>query len=248
MEGVGKWLGGVCVLDNVTMRVPTGGLVGLIGPNGAGKSTLFAVVSGFESADGGAVFFANRRLEGLPPNARARLGLMRTFQVPRPFGRLSVRENLAAAAPGQRGETMWGAFFGGATGRAEQTTIAKRADKVIDFLNLSAVRDLPAQQLSGGQRKLVELGRVLMTEPSMILLDEPFAGVNPLLQDEISDHIRALNHRGIGFLIVEHNLAALSRLVNHMYAMDRGYILVEGTPDEVLANKIVHEAYTGGAV
>ncbi|SLN64315.1 ABC transporter ATP-binding protein [Oceanibacterium hippocampi] len=248
ISNVDKWLGGVRVLDNVSMEVPDGGLIGLIGPNGAGKSTLFAVVSGFEPADGGEVRFADSPLGSTGPVARARRGLMRTFQVPRPFSKLTVRENLAAAAPGQRGETLWGAFFGAGAARAEQAAIRERADAIIDFLNLNAVRDSLAGQVSGGQRKLIELGRVLMAEPKMILLDEPFAGVNPVLQEEISDHIRTLNGQGIGFLIVEHNLAALSRLVGHLYAMDRGRMLMDGTPADVLADPVVREAYTGGAV
>jgi branched-chain amino acid transport system ATP-binding protein len=245
---VGKWLGGIRVLDDVTMRVPDHGLIGLIGPNGAGKSTLFAVISGFEPADSGDIRFADRVLNGLPPQPRAHLGLIRTFQVPRPFTRLSVRENLAAAAPRQSGETLRGAFFGGAASRAEQAAIRERSEQLIAFLNLGAVKDSPARDLSGGQRKLLEFGRVLMAEPKMILLDEPFAGVNPVLQQTISDCISTLNQRGVGFLIVEHNLAALSRLVGHLYAMDRGRILAEGTPDQVLADPAVREAYTGGAL
>jgi branched-chain amino acid transport system ATP-binding protein len=247
ISGVSKWLGGVHVLDQVTIKVPAGGLVGLIGPNGAGKSTLFSVASGFEAADDGEIRFGETRLDTLPPQRRAQLGLMRTFQVPRPFGRLTVRENLAAAAPGQRGETLWGAFFGGAAGRGEQAAIRESADAILDFLNLQAVADLPARQLSGGQRKLLELGRILMAKPKMILLDEPFAGVNPVLQEEIAAHIRTLNAQGIGFLIVEHNLAILSRLVGHLYAMDRGCILAEGAPSRVLAEPAVRDAYTGGA-
>jgi branched-chain amino acid transport system ATP-binding protein len=247
ISNVSKWLGGVHVLDHVTLEVPPGGLVGLIGPNGAGKSTLFAVASGFEAADQGEIRFGGTRLDDLPPQRRARLGLMRTFQVPRPFGRLTVRENLATAAPGQRGEALFGAFFGGAAARAEQAAIRDQADAIIAFLNLQAVGDVPARQLSGGQQKLLELGRILMAKPKMILLDEPFAGVNPVLQEEIAAHIRRLNAQGIGFLIVEHNLAALMRLVGHLYAMDRGRILADGAPATVLAQPAVRDAYTGGA-
>ena len=247
IDRVGKWLGGVCVLDNVSMRVPDGGLIGLIGPNGAGKSTLFAVVSGFEAPESGTVQFADRPLTGLAPQARARFGLMRTFQVPRPFGKLTVVENMMAAAPSRKGETVWAAFFGGAAARREQDEIRAHAEEVITFLGLGAVRDNRASDLSGGQLKLLELGRVLMASPKMILLDEPFAGVNPVLQEDISERIRDLNARGIGFLIVEHNLAALSRLVGRLYALDRGRILAEGTPAEVLAEPAVRAAYTGDA-
>src|SRR5579862_6510407 len=155
IEHVGKSLGGLRVLEDVSITVPAQGLVGLIGPNGAGKSTLFAVVSGFETADGGATRFDDQRLDGLSPEVRARRGLVRTFQVPRQFSHLTVRENLAAAAPGQVGERLWGAFFGGARARREQAEIQASADTVMGFLRLSAVADLPSGKLSGGQRKLL---------------------------------------------------------------------------------------------
>ncbi|MEJ0068636.1 MAG: ABC transporter ATP-binding protein [Pseudomonadota bacterium] len=246
IEHVGKSLGGLRVLEDVSITVPAQGLVGLIGPNGAGKSTLFAVVSGFEAADDGAMRFDDQRLDGLSPEVRARRGLVRTFQVPRQFSHLTVRENLAAAAPGQVGERLWGAFLGGARARREQAEIQASADTVMGFLRLSAVADLPSGKLSGGQRKLLELGRVLMTKPRMILLDEPFAGVNPVLFGEIAEHIRSLNAQGIGFLIVEHNLQVLAGLVQALHFMDRGRILAAGAPDAVLSDRRVQEAYMGG--
>jgi branched-chain amino acid transport system ATP-binding protein len=246
VDRISKAIGGLRILRSVSMTVPSHGLVGLIGPNGAGKSTAFAVASGFMRSDSGEVWFDDRPLNALPPQARARLGLVRTFQVPRPFGNLTVRENLAVAAPAEAGERLRCVYFGRRRFRREEEAVCARADEIVRFLNLTAVADSPTRQLSGGQRKLVEIGRVLMTDPKMILLDEPFAGVNPVLFAEISERILELNARGVGFLIVEHNLQALARMVRHLYVMDRGSILAEGRPNEVLSDSRVREAYIGG--
>ncbi|HEX2887289.1 ABC transporter ATP-binding protein [Vineibacter terrae] len=246
IDGVSKSFGGLQILQDVSIAVPAGGLVGLIGPNGAGKSTLFAVVGGFEPADAGHVRFEGRTLDSLSPQARARQGLMRTFQVPRPFSHLTVRENLAVSAPHQKGERLRFAFLAGGVLKREQAAIAEQAGKVMDFLRLAPVADLPAGQLSGGQRKLLELGRMLMCKPRMILLDEPFAGVNPVLYAEIADRIVAINQSGIGFLIVEHNIPALTRMVNQLHVLDRGRIIAHGPPDDVLKDARVRTAYIGG--
>ncbi|WP_406857146.1 ABC transporter ATP-binding protein [Alsobacter sp. KACC 23698] len=232
----------------MSFSTPLGSLSGVIGPNGAGKSTLFALISGFQASDLGEVTFAGQRLDGLSADQRARQGLARTFQVPRPFAHLTVRENLAVGAQGQAGEGLFNALFRGGLVRRQERRIFERVDGVIDFLKLGAVATAPAGRLSGGQRKLLELGRALMMEPKFILLDEPFAGVNPVLIDEISDRIKAANARGVGFLIVEHNLSSLARLVDRMLVMDRGRLLADGAPDEVLDDKSVQEAYMGGVV
>jgi branched-chain amino acid transport system ATP-binding protein len=246
VEGLSKAIGGLRILDGVSLAVPADGMIGLIGPNGAGKSSLFAVISGFMAADAGAMSFGGAALDARSPQARSRLGLLRTFQVPRPFSHLTVRENLMVAAPDQKGQTLRGALFGGAAVRREREAIRARAAEIIEFLNLAAVADAPARQLSGGQRKLLELGRVLMAKPRMILLDEPFAGVNPVLFGQIGERLQALNATGIGFFIIEHNLQALARLVRRLHVMDRGRLLAEGAPDEVLRDPAVREAYIGG--
>ncbi|WP_298956743.1 ABC transporter ATP-binding protein [uncultured Methylobacterium sp.] len=238
--------GGFQALDGVTLSMGPGDLVGLIGPNGAGKSTLFSVVSGFIAPDAGEVRFGDAALDGLSPSARARTGLLRTFQVPREFAHLSVRDNLRAAAPGQVGEGLIGLFFRpGEVARQERAVTAK-ADEIIAFLKLDRVADVPAGRLSGGQKKLLELGRALMVEPRTILLDEPFAGVNPVLIAEIVERIRELNARGIGFLVIEHDLQALTRLVPVLHVMDRGRILASGDPGSVLDDPGVRAAYLGG--
>jgi branched-chain amino acid transport system ATP-binding protein len=246
IRDISKSFGGFRALDDVSLEMPADGLLGVIGPNGAGKSTLFSVVSGFITADAGSVSLDGRALDRLGPASRARLGLVRTFQVPREFHHLTVRENLMAAAPDQSGENLLGLFFRPGRVRAEEERIAAAAREVMDFLRLSHVSAQPAGRLSGGQKKLLELGRALMAKPRLILLDEPFAGVNAVLVGEIAARIAELNARGIGFLVIEHDLEALSRLVPRMAVMDRGRVLAEGTPDAVLADAKVREAYLGG--
>lgn len=248
-DGVTKSFDGCVVLDDVSFAVAERGLTGIVGTNGAGKSTLFAVVSGQLAADRGSVRFANAEIGGLPPLRRARLGLGRTFQVPREFTHLTVRENFLVAARREYGETLRSVFVGWGRVRREERALGERADGLIEFLNLRAVAHAPAGTLSGGQKKLLELGRMLMGEPRCILLDEPFAGVNPVLIEEISTRIRELNAtRGIAFVIIEHHLEALKALVQHLYVMDQGRVIADGEPAAVLAEPRVLEAYMGGVI
>jgi branched-chain amino acid transport system ATP-binding protein len=247
--GVSKVFDGFRVLDEVSFTVPERGLTGIVGTNGAGKSTLFAVVSGQLAADGGRVVFAGDDVTALSPMRRAQLGMGRTFQVPREFPHLTVRENLLVAAPRKYGETLRSVFLGPGRVAREEKELHHRAAGWIRFLNLSAVADKPAGTLSGGQKKLLELGRMLMLEPRCILLDEPFAGVNPVLVGEISQRIRELNaDRGIAFVVIEHHLEALKALVSHLYVMDQGRIIADGEPAAVLAEPRVQEAYMGGVI
>lgn len=247
--GVHKSFDGFKVLDDVSFEVPERGLTGIVGTNGAGKSTLFAVVSGQVDADGGRVSFADTDITGLRPMRRAWLGLGRTFQVPREFAHLTVRENFLVAARREYGETLRSVFIGWGRVLREERTLRERADGWIEFLNLKQVTDKPAGTLSGGQKKLLELGRMLMTEPQCILLDEPFAGVNPVLVEEISNRIRELNaSHGIAFVIIEHHLEALKALVQHLYVMDQGRVIADGDPAAVLAEPRVLEAYMGGVI
>jgi branched-chain amino acid transport system ATP-binding protein len=236
------------VLDRISLSMSLDGLHGMIGPNGAGKSTFFAVLSGFLSPSSGHVTFAGAEFRGAGPALRARSGLGRTFQIPREFHHLTVRQNLMAAPRDQPGESLLSLFFAPRRVREAEARTAQQARQIIDFLRLGAVADKPAGGLSGGQKKLVELGRALMSEPKFILLDEPYAGVNPVLIEEISQRIREINaERGIGFLIIEHNLMALNRLVNDLYVLDNGRLLAHGKPDEVLSEVRVRAAYMGEA-
>lgn len=248
LKDVNKAWGGVCVLQNIDMVVDGTGITGLIGPNGAGKSTLFGVISGIIPTDSGSITFCGQTLDRLGAVHRARSGLSRTFQVPRPFKNLSVHANLCVAAPDQAGESLRAVFLQPRRVRLREQEIAADAERIARSLNLGHVMGLPASQLSGGQLKLLELGRLLMTKPKLILLDEPFAGVNPVLMEEISETIRRLAQRGTGFFVVEHNLGALSRLASHIFAMDQGLLIASGSPDEVLSNERVRTAYVGGVV
>ncbi len=235
VHGLQKSFSGLRVVDDVSFEIDAAGITGLIGPNGAGKSTLFAVVTGFLGADAGTIEFGGAGIQDLTPQARARLGLARTFQVPRPFAHLTVRENLMAAAPGHPGAV-----------RRREREMRAQANALLDFLGLAHMAGNRAGALSGGQQKLLELGRALMTEPRYVLLDEPYAGVNPVLIEEISGRIRTFAERGTGFLIVEHNLPALSRLAGRLLVMDHGRLIASGTPQEVLADRTVQDAYIGG--
>jgi branched-chain amino acid transport system ATP-binding protein len=241
--------GPIHAVRGISLAIAAARATALVGTNGAGKSTLFAVVSGQLDADAGRVSFGDADLAGLSPSRRARMGLGRTFQVPREFAHLTVRENFLVAGRRKYGETLSSVFFGWPRVRREEAALTERADAWIAFLNLAEVADRPAGTLSGGQKKLLELGRMLMLESKCILPDEPFAGVNPVLVAEISRRIRELNaERGIAFVIIEHNLEALKALATHLYVMDRGRVIAEGEPAQVLADPRVLEAYMGGVI
>ena len=248
VHSVSRRFGGFTAVDAVSLQLADGEILGIAGTNGAGKSTLFAAIAGQQPADGGRIAFRDEDITRLPPFRRARLGLVRTFQVPREFGSLTVHENLLAAAANPLGERLFAAFVPTRRLRDHEAALADKADEILRFLNLARVRDVPARGLSGGQKKLVELGRVLMLDPRCILLDEPFAGVNPVLIDEIAERVRELNGRGIAFIVIEHHLQALKALSGRMIVMDQGRILAEGDPDAVLADPRVQEAYMGGVV
>lgn len=233
------------VLDDLSLTMPGDSIVGVIGPNGAGKSTLLSVVSGFIEPAHGEVRFGAKALGGLAAHQRARLGLCRTFQVPREFRRLTVTENMLVAPSDQAGESLWSLVVRRGKVRTEEAALKERAHKWLSFLKLDGVADQPAGALSGGQKKLLELGRILMLEPRCVLLDEPYAGVNPVLIEQISERIRELHAQGIGFVIVEHNLHMLAKLASSLVVLDRGRLLAQGAPADVLANPQVRDAYMG---
>lgn len=248
INGLSAGFGGFKALDNVSLEVREGELLGLIGTNGAGKSTLFSVATGYIPPSAGTVSFGGENITDVAVHQRVRKGLARTFQVPREFSQLSVFDNMMAASPDQLGEKLTALLFSRRQVAQEEQRIAERVHELLSFLNLTRVADEPAGKLSGGQKKLLELGRLLMLKPRCILLDEPFAGVNPVLIEELSSRIVELNQGGLTVLIIEHNLDELARIVPRMYAMDRGHVIAEGEPDSVLANELVREAYMGGVI
>ena len=228
-------------------RLPPGRITGLIGPNGAGKTTLFNLIAGSLRPTAGAITFEGRDIAHAPAHRRLALGLGRTFQIPRPFAAMTVLENVLLAAQAQRGERPFANWLAPRAVAAEERRNIARAREIIDFLALARLAAEPAAVLSGGQRKLLELARVLMAEPRLVLLDEPAAGVNPTLLETIIDRIRDLHARGISFLIVEHNLDLVARLCSEVHVMAGGRLLASGPPEAVTRDKRVIEAYLGGA-
>lgn len=247
VEGVTKRFGGLVAVDDCSFGVESGSVTGLIGPNGAGKSTLFDIISGVSKADAGRVTLAGTEVSGGPPERVARYGLARTFQTPRLFYRMSCWENLMLAGARQPGETPWGALAAGAQARNREFDLSERAHELLDFLQLSHLSNSAATALSGGQRKLLSLGRALMTEPRLILLDEPAAGVNASLTRTLMDRIAQINAQGVTFLIVEHDMDLIMTLCQQVVVMHQGSVLASGKPGEVQSNRRVVEAYLGGA-
>ena len=245
-QAIVKRFGGFAAVDGVSIAVNKGEIVGLIGPNGAGKTTFFDCVAGGQRADSGRITINGRDAAGAPAHRRIGLGLARTFQIPRPFATMSLVENVMLGRKDQIGERMWPNWFRhGAVGAQERETY-ERAMALLDFMALTRLARDPARTLSGGQRKLLELARVLMAEPSIILLDEPAAGVNPSLLETIIERILAIHRQGVTFLIIEHNMDMVQRLCGRVLVMAGGKTLAQGTPAEVARDPDVIAAYLGG--
>lgn len=244
---VSRRFGGSLAVDRISLSVPPGSIAGLIGPNGAGKTTLFNLIAGTLPLSAGRIVFEGRRLEHEPAHRRIARGIGRTFQIPRPFAAMTVLENVLVAAQGQSGERVLANWLRPAVVAAEERRNQERARGIIALLALERLAQQPARVLSGGQRKLLELARVLMAEPRLVLLDEPAAGVNPALLETIMERIETLNANGMTFLIVEHNLSLVRRLCRHVTVMAQGGALASGTPKDVTADPRVTEAYLGGA-
>ncbi len=248
IDDLARCFGAHRAVDGVSLRVPAGSITGLIGPNGAGKTTLFNLLAGALRPDRGRILLDGVRVDQEPADRRLRRGLARTFQIPRPFKAMTVLENVLVAAPGQRGEATWPNWFlPGAVARQEQALI-ERARAWLDFLTLGRHADALAASLSGGQRKLLELARVLMAEPRIVLLDEPAAGVAPPLLETITERILDLNARGLTFVIIEHHLPLIARLCGVVHVMVSGRLLVSGSPAEVTRDARVQDAYLGEPV
>jgi branched-chain amino acid transport system ATP-binding protein len=247
LHGVTRRFGGHAAVDDVSFRVRPGTITGLIGPNGAGKTTLFNLVAGALPPTAGRITLGGRRLDGQPPHRVLRAGVARTFQIPRPFAAMTVLENVMLAGQDQPGERFWRNWLRPGAVAAGERALRERAGELLDFVGLGALLGAPARVLSGGQRKLLELARALMTAPRLLLLDEPAAGVNPTLLEEIAARIVALNRRGTTVLMVEHNLDLVMRLCRPVLVMASGRLLLEGEPETVRADPRVQAAYLGAA-
>jgi ABC-type branched-subunit amino acid transport system ATPase component len=236
---------GVAALTGVSFAVAPGSITGLIGPNGAGKTTLFNCISGLVPPQRGTVRFDGADITGWRPDRITRRGLVRTFQIARGFPRLSVMENLLLYGAGQPGELLLPALLRSPAARRREAELHERALAIAARLNLRRVLDAPAASLSGGQKKLLEIGRALMTDPKLILLDEPIAGINPALADEIAAHLESLRRDGLTFLVIEHHMDMIARLCDPVIVMAEGRTLAEGSFAEIAAMGEVQEAYMG---
>ncbi len=237
-SGVCKSFGGIRALDHCSIDVDKGSITGLIGPNGSGKTTLFNVATCYEVLDEGQIQFEGRSIVGLSPDRIFRLGVARTFQLTRVFPRLTVLENMHVASQ-RRG-------FKALLSRWSSSHEQRRAMELLDFVGIAHLKDLPASDLSYGQKKLLEFAYVLISDPQVILLDEPAGGVNPTMIHQLTDRIRSLNTTGVTFLIVEHNMEFVMGLCDRVMVMHRGAKIADGTPEVIRKNPAVLEAYLGG--
>jgi branched-chain amino acid transport system ATP-binding protein len=247
IENLTKQFAGIKAVDECSFQVEAGSITGVIGPNGAGKTTLFNLIAGFIKPTAGRISLQNQDVTGLPPHRLFHQGLVRTFQIPREFSRMTVLENLMLVPPDQLGENLVAAWFRWRRILSQETDVRQRAESVLEWLNLSHVRDELAQNLSGGQKKLLELGRTLMIDPQLILLDEPGAGVNRTLLKELSGTIRRLNtEQGCTICLIDHDLDLVGELCDRVVVMAQGTVLTEGTMAEIRQHPEVQAAYLGG--
>ena len=245
-RGVRKSFGALVAVNDVSIQVPRQKITIIIGPNGSGKTTLINVISGVYKPEKGQIIFDGQDITGLPPHEIYRLGLVRTFQIPALWHRLTVLENMLAAAKDHPGEKWRYAPLKGKW-RDYEESLVEKAFKILDFLGILKLWNRRSGELSGGQLRLLEVGRALMVDARMILMDEPLASLNPVIAREICEHLTRLRDElGITFLLIEHRLDIALDYVDHAYAMHRGRIIASGTPEEVVSNPAVIESYLGG--
>ena len=246
VEDLHKHFGGFHAVDGASLRIETGSITGLIGPNGAGKTTLFNVIAGRLPPTSGRVMMDGEDITGLPPHELFHKGLLRTFQIAHEFSSMTVRENLMMVPAAQHGETLWNAWFRRGKIAAEERALAAKADEVLEFLTISHIADEKAGNISGGQKKLLELGRTMMVDAKIVFLDEVGAGVNRTLLNTIGDAIVRLNkERGYTFCVIEHDMDFIGRLCDPVIVMAEGKVLAEGSAAHIMENEAVIEAYLG---
>jgi branched-chain amino acid transport system ATP-binding protein len=246
-RGLNLAFDGVRAVDDMAITLRRGEFLGLIGPNGAGKTTLFNMLAGTYRPQAGSILINGVEAASRDASSRIALGLGRTFQIPKPFPQMTVLENVVTGAQNQSGESLFANFLNFGKVKTEEIAAIERAREILDFVKLSHLSNEPARVLSGGQRKLLELARVLMADPSAILLDEPAAGVNPALLEFIISRVLALNAQGKSILLIEHNMDMVTRLCHRVVVMAGGRYLTEGKSDEISRNPAVIKAYLGAA-
>jgi branched-chain amino acid transport system ATP-binding protein len=246
VENLHRHFGGFRAVDGASLEIREGSITGLVGPNGAGKTTLFNVIAGVLPPTSGRVTMAGDDVTGMAPHELFHKGLLRTFQIAHEFSSMTVRENLMMVPGGQSGESLWNTWFGRKRIANEERALQAKADEVLEFLTVDHLRDEKASNLSGGQKKLLELGRTMMVDARIVFLDEVGAGVNRTLLNTIGDAIIRLNkERGYTFCMIEHDMEFIGRLCDPVIVMAEGKVLAEGTIDEIKANEQVIEAYLG---
>jgi ABC-type branched-subunit amino acid transport system ATPase component len=243
-----RGFGGVQALRGATFSVEASQVCALIGPNGAGKSTAVAIIGGALAADKGRVLLHGTDITGWPANRVARAGLIRTYQLSRELARLTVTENLMVVPYQQAGESLWRIFARPGLVRAQERQLLARALEILETFGLYRLRDNYAGELSGGQKRLLELARSVMAEPRVLVLDEPMAGINPALIEKIGEHILALRDTGVTVLMVEHNLGVVDRICDHVIVLAEGATLATGLMSDLRQHPEVVKAYLGGAL
>jgi branched-chain amino acid transport system ATP-binding protein len=243
-DNVTRTFGGLTAVDVEHLEIPRGAITALIGPNGAGKTTLFNLLTGFDKPNTGSWSYDGKDLARVPAHKVARMGLVRTFQLTKALGRLSVMDNMKLGQTGQRGERFWHSLIP-TLWRTQDREIEERAAELLVKFKLDAKKDDLAAGLSGGQKKLLEMARALMTSPDLVMLDEPMAGVNPALTQSLLDHILDLKEEGMTVLFVEHDMHMVRHIADWVVVMAEGKVVAEGAPDEVMKNPAVIDAYLG---
>ena len=246
VENLAKEFDGLTAVNDLNFTVEPNTISGLIGPNGAGKTTTFNMIAGHLKPSSGKIYFDGKEITNLRPHQTFQLGIVRTFQIPRPFSGMTVLENLTMVPRNQIGEKIWNNWLRNNAVEREEQQISEKANGLLEFLNLSDLQNEYSGNLSGGQLKLLELGRALMSDPKVILLDEPAAGVNPTLLEEIIDRIRDIHSQGVTFLIIEHNMELVMRLCSSILVMAEGDILMRGAPEEIRSDPRLIDAFLGG--
>ncbi len=247
VENLEKNFGGLQAVRGCSFEVEAGRITGLIGPNGAGKTTIFNMIAGAERPSAGRIVFDGEDIAGLPTHSLFHRGILRTFQIPHEFGKLTVLENLMVVPPGQAGESLLRCWLSAGRVARQETEVRAQAETALEFLSLSHLRDDLAETLSGGQKKLLELGRTMMSEARLVLLDEPGAGVNPTLLIKLAEMIQRLNReRGYTFFIIEHDMDLIGRLCDPVIVLNEGKVLMTGDMAAVRSDPRVQDAYLGG--
>ena len=242
---VSKHFGGVYAVNGVSLDINHGGICGLVGPNGSGKTTLFNIILGLYRPDQGEIYFSGRRISNLAPHQIYELGLVNAFQIPRLFYNLSVLDNMLVAARGQQGDRLFNSLFLRGGWQKQEKGLVEEALNLLELVELGQHAFSPAGELSGGQRKLLEVARGLMAKPKLLLLDEPAAGINPALGKKMFEKIRDFSSDGIAFFIVEHRLEILFEFASWVYVMDKGRIVISGQPQTIISDPTFYSVYLG---